>query len=119
MEVQKTTPTKTYEQEFKGNPLTIIYAVLAIGVSCFLSFNTDMGFFGKLFLAVLMSILGFIGVLLGDLFRKFFCPDFILTSGLGNMIYQKLFWLAGPQIVGYLGGMAATMWLFSLAGIRF
>ena len=97
----------------------IIYLVFAILVSCFFAFRSDLGFFGKILAAVAFSIFGFVGILLGDFFRKCICADFILTSGLENMIYQKLFWLAGPQLVGYMGGMYLSLWLLMSMGFDF
>lgn len=119
MEVQKTTRSKPITGKSNEYVVEIIYLVFAILVSCFFAFRSDLGFFGKILAAVAFSIFGFVGILLGDFFRKCICADFILTSGLGNMIYQKLFWMAGPQLVGYMAGMYLSLWLLMSMGFDF
>jgi hypothetical protein len=82
--------------------------VVAI-VAC--SFNTSPLVLGASFGAKLMAVLagtllGLAGALIGDAIRKFAQPDFVMTTGGAfNLIWIKLFWLAGPQVIGLLLGV--------------
>jgi hypothetical protein len=41
-----------------------------------------------------------VGWFLGELFRKFAHPDFVLASGAADLAKQRLFWIVGPQCIG-------------------
>lgn len=65
------------------------------------------GFFTKTFAVFLGAILGLGGALIGDALRKFARPDRFYTSGgFFQIIWIKVFWLCGPQIIGLLAGVA-------------
>jgi hypothetical protein len=61
-------------------------------------------------LAFLLSATFFttIGVHLGDAFRRFVKPDMIFTSGAVETFKTKIFWLIGPQFIGWIIGYMAT-----------
>ena len=65
------------------------------------------GFFAKAFAVVVGSLLGWGGSMLGDAICRFARPSAVFTSGeLFRLVYIKLFWIAGPQVIGLLiGGM--------------
>ncbi len=64
------------------------------------------GFFAKLFAVVVGSTLGLIGALLGDALRRFAHPTAVFTQGgFFNLVFIKLFWLAGPQLIGLFIGV--------------
>ncbi len=53
------------------------------------------------------TALGTICALIGDAIRRFARPDAIFTTGgMGSLIWAKLFWTAGPQLIGMVGGTA-------------
>jgi hypothetical protein len=61
----------------------------------------------KLLAVVAGFILGLIGALIGDAIRKFAHPDAVFTSGgMLQLIWIKLFWLCGPQLIGLGLGVA-------------
>ncbi len=89
----------------------ILWGVIAIGFSILVVMvNTapavaKAGFFAKLFGIILGAITGTLGALAGDMIRKFAKPDFMMTSGgMGSIIWMKLFWMAGPQVIGLVIG---------------
>lgn len=83
--------------------------VLAI-LGC--TFNTSpmvlrAGFFAKFFAVVLGTGLGLAGALLGDALRKFAHPDSVYTNGgFFQLIWIKVFWTCGPQVIGLGIGVA-------------
>lgn len=65
------------------------------------------GFFAKVFAALVGSVLGTAGALLGDAIRRFALPDaFYTTGGMGSILKTKLFWMIGPQAIGVVIGVA-------------
>ena len=75
-----------------------------------LIFNNSPIVLGASFLAkcvafVVAAPLGLVGAMIGDAFRKFAAPDFVFTSGMGAMVWQKIFWLIGPQTIGCMVGV--------------
>ena len=53
----------------------------------------------------LCAPMGLVGALLGDGFRKFARPDVMFTSGIGSLVWQKIFWRIGPQTIGCAVGV--------------
>lgn len=82
--------------------------ILAI-LSC--TFNSSpmvlsAGFFAKLFAVIVGTAIGTAGALIGDSIRKFAHPDAVFTSGgMLSMIWIKVFWKVGPQIIGLVIGV--------------
>lgn len=65
------------------------------------------GFFAKCFAVIVGTILGLLGALAGDAIRRFARPDFIFTTGgFAHLIWIKIFWRIGPQLVGLFLGVA-------------
>jgi hypothetical protein len=86
-------------------------AALVFAIIC-ITFNTSAmvlgaGFFVKFLAVVAGSVLGLIGALLGDAIRKFAHPDAVYTSaGMLSLMWIKLFWMLGPQVIGLIAGGA-------------
>lgn len=64
------------------------------------------GFFLKLLAVIAGTLTGTVGALLGEGFRRFAQPDAVITSSTGGLIWAKLFWKAGPQLIGMFVGVA-------------
>ncbi len=65
------------------------------------------GFFLKLIAIVVGAVLGLVGAVLGDAIRKFAQPDAVFTSGgMLQLIWVKVFWKVGPQVIGLVLGVA-------------
>lgn len=83
-------------------------AVLAI-VS--VTFNASPMALGAGWLAKCMAVLvgaflGWLGALAADAIRKFAYPDAVFTSGgILSLIWIKVFWAVGPQILGLCMGV--------------
>ena len=77
--------------------LTVNTSAMVLGAS----------FMMKLFAGAVGVITGWLGALLGNAIRKFAQPDAIYTSGGAlHLIGLKLFWMAGPQLIGLIIGSA-------------
>ncbi len=99
-------------QKLPVNPAVIGWGVAAVIFSILaLTFNDSplvvgAGLFTKFMAFVVGSILGWIGALIGDAIRKFASPDAIYTSGgVASIVWTKLFWICGPQVIGLLAGV--------------
>lgn len=84
--------------------LAIVFSIIAVTFN-----NAQMvlgaGFFAKFFAVIAGSILGLIGALAGDAIRKFARPDSVYTNGgFFQLIWIKVFWAIGPQVIGMLLG---------------
>ncbi|MCP1645633.1 hypothetical protein J2T41_005279 [Pseudomonas citronellolis] len=95
------------------NPAVIGWGVAAVVCSIIMIvFNTSplvlgASFFTKLFAVIVGSVLGWIGALLGDAIRKFAHPDAVYTNGgILSLVWIKVFWLLGPQVIGLIAGIA-------------
>ena len=82
--------------------------ILAI-LSC--TFNSSAmvlraGFFAKLFAVIVGTASGTAGALIGDAIRKFAHPDAVFTGGgMLSLIWIKVFWKVGPQVIGLVIGV--------------
>lgn len=64
------------------------------------------GFFAKLFAVIVGTALGLGGALIGNAIRKFAHPDAVFTSGgIVQLVWIKVFWKIGPQVIGLLVGV--------------
>lgn len=85
-------------------------AALVLGILS-VTFNTSAmvlgaGLLAKGFAVVVGTVLGWIGAVVGDAIRKFSHPDAVFTSGgLLSLLWIKIFWRVGPQLIGLLGGV--------------
>ncbi|VVE51843.1 hypothetical protein [Pandoraea anhela] len=89
----------------------IVCAVVAFfAVSVYLSPKSHAFPLKYLCLWIAGSILGYIGVRLGDGVRRIMQPDVLVTSArVSDAIWTRICWAIGPQIVGlYLGTVVGT-----------
>lgn len=64
------------------------------------------GTVAKVFAVILGVILGTAGALLGDALRRFARPSAVFTQGgFFSLIWIKVFWSVGPQVIGLIGGV--------------
>ena len=91
---------------------TMIWAIVAFIFAIVICINNNSpmilgaGFFAKTFAVILATILGVIGVLIGDALRRFVKPDFIFTTGgFAQLLWIKIFWRVGPQLIGLFLGV--------------
>ena len=97
----------------------IVYVILGIlgGVAvAWLDFSnpelrTARAFWLWLVGGIEVFIVGPIGWKIGDAFRKFAHPDLVFAGGAIAMARQKLFWMVGPQILGYVLSIGISMYL--------
>lgn len=62
-------------------------------------------FFMKVLAILVGAGCGATGAVIGDALRKFTRPDAFFTSGgMGQILWLKLFWMGGPQIIGMVIG---------------
>lgn len=54
-----------------------------------------------------------LGVVIGDGLRRFTKPDIIFAGDGVGLFKQKVFWLIGPQVIGWIIGMIATQGFLS------
>lgn len=92
-------------------PATIGWGVAALALSIFIIvFNNSAivlgaGFFAKCVAVVAGSALGWGGAMIGDAIRRFAHPDAVFTSGgILQLVWIKIFWALGPQVIGLLIG---------------
>lgn len=65
------------------------------------------GFFVKTFAVIVGTVLGGAGALIGDAIRKFAMPDGVFTTGgMMQLIWVRVFWAIGPQVIGLIAGSA-------------
>ncbi len=85
-------------------------AALVLGILS-VTFNTSAmvlgaGLLAKCFAIVVGTVLGWIGAVVGDAIRKFAHPDAVFTSGgLLSLLWIKIFWRIGPQLIGLVAGV--------------
>ncbi|WP_423356998.1 hypothetical protein [Pseudomonas citronellolis] len=111
MEQQHEQDPVSSEADLPISPAAIGWGVAAVIFSalCMVFNNSPLvlgaGFFMKVFAVIVGSVLGLIGALLGDAIRKFAHPDAVYTNGgILNLIWIKVFWLIGPQVIGLVAG---------------
>lgn len=98
---------------FSVNQTVILWGIAALVLAILgCTFNNSplvlrAGFFAKFFAVVLGTGLGLAGALLGDVLRKFAHPDSVYTNGgFFQLIWIKVFWACGPQVIGLGIGVA-------------
>ena len=80
--------------------LAVAFAILTCTVNSS-AMVLRAGFFAKLIAIIVGSAFGIIGAALGDAIRKFAQPDAVITSGgMFQLIWVKVFWKIGPQVIG-------------------
>ncbi|MEH6459728.1 hypothetical protein [Chitinimonas sp. JJ19] len=85
--------------------LTICFAIFLVitGMSVFSS-RVHIGFFGYVAMLVFGTLFTGTGAFLGDMFRHFTRPDLIWSSSSFETLKAKIFWLVGPQVIGWIIG---------------
>lgn len=93
-------------------PAAIGWGVAAVVVAVFsvTSNNSALvlgaGTGAKVLAVVLGVILGTAGALFGDALRRFARPSAVFTQGgFFSLIWIKVFWSIGPQVIGLIGGV--------------
>ncbi len=88
--------------------LSICFAVFfGITLLAIFSPKSHLGFFGNIALLISGTIFTTIGVFVGDAFRRFVMPDAYFTTGAVDTFKKKIFWMIGPQCIGWLIGVIA------------
>lgn len=112
MEQQHEQDSASSETDLPISPAGIGWGLAAVvfSILCIVFNNSPLvlgaGFFAKFLAVIVGSVLGLIGALLGDAIRKFAHPDAVYTNGgILNLIWIKVFWLMGPQVIGLLAGV--------------
>jgi len=108
---QATEQQETSGAQISGAVVGWGIAALALAIAMCTFNNSAMvlgASFGAKALAVIVgAVFGFVGALIGDAVRKFARPDAIFTNGgMFQLIWNKLFWLCGPQLIGLGLGVA-------------
>lgn len=93
-------------------PAAIGWGIAAIVLAIFgVTSNTSplvlgAGTAAKIFAVVVGVLLGTVGALLGDALRRFAKPNAIFTQGgFFSLIWIRVFWAIGPQVIGLIGGV--------------
>ena len=100
------------DQQAQACGTVFIWAILALIISIIVGANIEIpestGF--RRTVIVICSIifgtpLGAIGGAIGDGLRKIAHPDAIFTTGgMGSILWAKIFWAIGPQVIGTVVG---------------
>lgn len=99
-------------EAFSFSPAVIGWGIAAIALAIFsVTSNTSAmalgaGWFAKTMAALVGSVLGWGGALIGDAIRRFAHPDTVFTNGgILSLIWIKVFWALGPQVIGLIIGV--------------
>lgn len=90
--------------------------MLLLTIMALFSRTAHIGFFGYVIMLIAGTLFTTIGVAIGDAFRRFVMPDMLLASGAYDMLLKKIFWLIGPQAIGWFIGLIATQGLLRNMG---
>jgi hypothetical protein len=82
--------------------------MLLLTIVALFSRTTHIGFFGYVIMLIAGTLFTTIGVGIAEAFRRFVIPDMLLASGAYDMLLKKVFWLIGPQAIGWFIGTVAT-----------
>jgi len=91
-----------------------IFVVLT-GMVVFSS-RIHLGFFGYLLMLLFGTLFTTIGVTVGDAFRHFVKPDIVFATDTFSLFRTKVFWLIGPQAIGWFIGYMALSGLMHKFG---
>lgn len=70
--------------------------------------KVHIGFFGYVALLLSGTFFTTTGVFIGDVVRRFAQPDLFVTSNAMETVKTKLFWMIGPQCIGWFIGLMCT-----------
>ena len=86
----------------------ICFGIMFLCSMALLFFSTArIGFWGHIATWVFGTFFTVIGVSLGDMFRRFVIPDVYFTTGAVDSFMKKIFWMVGPQCIGWIIGYMA------------
>jgi hypothetical protein len=71
------------------------------------SSRSHLGFFGNIATLVFGTVFTTIGVAVGDAIRRFVKPDVLFASSAIDIFRAKVFWMIGPQVIGWIIGFMA------------
>lgn len=101
------------DETFDLSPALIGWGIAAIALAIFMvtSNNSALvlgaGTFAKIFAVIAGSVLGTVGAIAGDALRRAVMPSMVFTSGgFFSLMWIKVFWKIGPQVIGLVGGVA-------------
>lgn len=89
--------------------LSIICVSITFLITLYIIFSSKFhfGFFGSIVFFLVSSLFTTIGVVGGDIFCRFAKPDMFLSSGVSDTVNKKIFWMVGPQFIGWIIGYRA------------
>jgi hypothetical protein len=100
-------------QNFQLKRNAILWGLAAIALSIFFCTvnNSPLVLHATLFTKVLAvcagAVLGTVLTLIADALRRFAHPDVIFTNGgFFSLLWAKVFWKVGPQLIGLFIGVA-------------
>ena len=92
---------------------------LVVVLTMVFSSKPGLGFCGDLAALVFGTLFTGIGVVIGDAVCRFVRPDVLMASDGTEMFKKKVFWMIGPQVIGWLiGYMAFTGFMHNVLGIN-
>lgn len=92
----------------KRYPLVATIFMLAATIhSAWTGDSPQLGFWGHLWYFLFGSLFVSLGLMGGELFRWFVHPDVLMADNAGEMFKKRLFWKAGPQLIGGVIGSIA------------
>jgi len=87
----------------------ICFALMAcLTLMALFSSKIQWGFLGYPALLIGGTFFTTLGVVIGDALRRFTKPDIIFANDGIGLFKQKVFWLIGPQVIGWIIGFIAT-----------
>lgn len=98
----------TLKDRFTRHTMICSAIFLAITAIAVFSPKIHIGFFGCVALLVAGSIFTTIGVFVGDAVRRFVMPDAYFVSDAVDSFKKRIFWMVGPQTIGWFIGFIAT-----------
>ena len=86
----------------------ICFAIFA-AVTALVTFSSrsHLGFIGNISTLIFGTVFTTIGVAVGDAIRRFVKPDVLFASSAIDIFRAKVFWMIGPQIIGWIIGFMA------------
>jgi hypothetical protein len=88
--------------------------IASVVITLYFTFSPrqHLGYLGPLFFFIFLVVFTTVGIILGEKFRVFTKPDRIYTQDASETFSKKIYWLIGPQLTGYMIGLAFTIVLF-------
>ncbi|MGR6424488.1 hypothetical protein ACUZ8Y_15795 [Aeromonas veronii] len=86
---------------------TLFFLVITI-YSLWTGSSPQLGFWGHIWHFAFGSLFTSLGLMGGELFRRFTQPNMLFADGAQEMFKKKLFWKVGPQLIGGVVGYIAA-----------